>query len=187
MLDFPAFCGCTYQHIPAHDSMYLIVLLFEFSCTLLAHLKAAHLLQPYYKQFQAHPSLLLRRFHVAFPALPLPPIRPPPPLCQPFPERARGVAAAAAAASSASDAKAEPAPARARRRRRGRGRGGVGVGGGHVCRPFPERAGGVAAAAAGSASDAEAAPAPAPARAGRGRGRRRRRGGYVRPRLDFVM
>jgi hypothetical protein len=53
--------------------MYLLVLLFEFSCTLLARLKAAHLLQPYYKQFQAHPSLLLRRFHVAFPALPLPP------------------------------------------------------------------------------------------------------------------
>ncbi len=78
MLDFPAFCGCTYQHIPAHASMYLIVLLFEFSCTLLARLKAAHLLQlPYYTLFQAHPSLLLRRFHVAFPAFPLPPIPPP--------------------------------------------------------------------------------------------------------------
>ncbi len=80
MLDFPAFCGCTYQHISAHDSMYLIVLLFEFSCTLLASLKAAHFLQPYYTRFQTHPSLLLRQFHVAFPALPLPPT----PLLHPF-------------------------------------------------------------------------------------------------------
>ena len=122
MLDFPAFCGCTYQHIPAHDSMYLIVLLFEFSCTLLARLKAAHLLQPYYTLFQAHPSLLLRRFHVAFPALPLLPTPPPPPHLQPFPERAGGVAAAAAAAGSASDAEAAPAPAA--------GAGGLGARGG---------------------------------------------------------
>jgi hypothetical protein len=36
--------------------MHLIVLLFEFSCTLLARLEAAHLLRPYYTRFQAHPS-----------------------------------------------------------------------------------------------------------------------------------
>ena len=110
MLDFPAFCGCTYQHIPAHDSMYLIVLLFEFSCTRLARLKAAHLLRPYYTRFQAHPTLLFTRFHVAFPALPLPPSGPPPPLLHPF------------ASLSLSGPEVSQAPHRMRRRRRGRRR-----------------------------------------------------------------
>ncbi len=108
ILSHARFSCILWMHIPtqAHDSMYLIVLLVEFSCTLLARLKAAHLVQPYYTRFQAHPSLLLRRFHVPFPGLPLPSTPPPPPLCQPFPERAGGVATAAAAAGSASTAAA---------------------------------------------------------------------------------